>query len=308
MIENLRLLHLPADASLKPADAQLFLLRTCQRSLVVGFDEHPKTILQQSNQDHEEYLGTHAYTFLLETICGLRSQVLGEYEVVSQFKQAYAEYVEQDGRHVGIMRVLEKLFKDAKTVRSAHLLEIGSHTYGGLARKLLLRHCPEQKGRVLIMGSGKLAEESLKLLTRKFDVYLSARNFDRVAKLHDDYGIRPVEWFSPNLYREFSLVINTIGPDAPLYQDDFFNAWTSRHVQGSRAFVDLGSPSALATSLEVSHGVYRLDDVFSFQEELDEQKKMKLASAQAAIENIVEKRITPPSSEIILTTKDMELV
>src|SRR5690606_6961240 len=138
-----------------------------------------------------------AYSFLLETICGLKSQVVGEYEIVAQFKQAYSEYVAKDQRDTVIMQVLEKLFQDAKTVRSGHLLEIGSHTYGGLARKLIMRHSPKQKGRVLILGSGKLAEETLKLLTRKFDVYLSARNFDRVAHLHDTYGIRPVEWFSP---------------------------------------------------------------------------------------------------------------
>lgn len=307
MIDKLRLLHLPADAPLKRAEGDLFVLRTCQRSLVVGFDERPHSVLEHETNTIEDLSGTLAYSFLLETICGLRSQVLGEYEVVGQFKQAYAEYVEQDGRHPAIMRVLEKLFQDAKTVRSAHLLEIGSHTYSGLARKLLVRHCPEQKGRVLIMGSGKLAEETLKLLTRKFDVYLSGRNFDRVAELHDAYGIRPVEWFSPSLYREFSLIVNTIGPDQPLFSQDFFQAWTNRHEQSRRAFVDLGSPSAVETKLAAQEGVYRLDDVFTFQEKLDEQKKLKLAGAQAAIEDLVDKRIKKSKEDIRLITSDMEL-
>lgn len=308
MLEKLRLLHLHAETPLEAGDSDLFVLRTCQRVLVVGFNDQPYAQLTQRNHIIEELTGPQAYGFLLETICGLKSKVLGENEIVGQFKQAYAEYVQQDERDSATMQILEKLFQDAKTVRSGHLLEIGSHTYGGLARKLIIRHCPEQKGRVLIMGSGKLAEDTLKLLTRRFDVYLSARNFDRVAQLHDAYGIRPVEWFSPMLYREFAYIVNTIGPDQPLYQPDFFDAWSTRHEFSQRAFIDLGSPSAMQTSLLVEDGIYRLDDVFRYQEELDEQKRQKLAGAQAAIEDLVVQRANKKKDKTIVRPKDLELV
>lgn len=304
MIDELRLLHFSADAQLGPQSSDLFVLRTCQRTLVLGFANRPEQIIDETDPV-EDLKGSQAYSFLLETICGLKSQILGEYEIVSQFKQAYSEYTALEGRTTAIMQVLEKLFQDAKTVRSGHLLEIGSHTYSGLARKILLRHNPEQKGRVLIMGSGKLAEDTLKLLTRKFDVYLSARNFERVALLHDAYGIRPVEWFSSSLYREFPLVVNTIGPGQTLYQEDFFEAWHARHEIEKRAFVDLGSPCAIETQLASDHGVYRLDDVFKLQEELDMQKRIKLAQAQAAIETIVDQRLQ--KLKISLNVQDLEL-
>lgn len=305
MLDQLRLLHFTAEAELGAENSDLFILRTCQRTLVMGFGERPSKIILDT-KPVEEFNGRQAYSFLLETICGLKSKVLGEYEIVGQFKQAYAEYVAQDERETMIMQILEKLFQDAKSVRSAHLLEIGSHTYGGLARKLLLRHCPEQKGRVLIMGSGKLAEDTLKLLTRKFDVYLSARNFDRVATLHDTYGIRPVEWFSPNLYREFSLIVNTIGINQKLYCEEFFGDWHTRHDIGRRAFIDLGSPSAMSTPLALDEGVYRLEDVFRFQEELDEQKRAKLANAHAAIISLVEQRAE--NLKTTIRAPDLELV
>ncbi len=306
MLANLRLLHLSTQAILSNEDADLFILRTCQRTLVLGFGERPNAALKDREHLIEDLQGAKAYSFLLETICGLKSKVLGEYEIVAQFIQAYADYVQIENRLPALMQILEKLFQDAKTVRSRHLLEIGSHTYGGLARKLLIRHCPEQKGRVLIMGSGKLAEETLKLLTRRFDVYLSARNFDRIAQLHDAYGIRPVEWFSAGLYREFAFIINTIGTEQTLYQQEFFDAWGTRHEPGQRAFIDLGSPSALNTHYCNNHGLYRLDDVFRFQEELDEQKRAKLAGAQAAIEDLVDRR-TSKKEKRLLRPKDLEL-
>ncbi len=307
MTNNLRLIHLPADINLQKVPEDLFVLSTCQRTILFGSD-YSSLINEVREHVIDDHIGNDAYSFLLQMICGLKSQVLGEYEVVSQFKQAYAEYILKKDRDSSVMRVLEKLFKDAKTVRSSHLLEIGSHTYGGLARKLIIKHSDEQKGRVLILGSGKLAEEALKLLTRKFDVYLSARNFDRVATLHDQHGIRPVEWFSPSLYREFSLIVNTIGSHESIYHDDFFSCWSTRHEDNKRVFIDLGSPSALVTKLGKSEGVYRLEDVFAFQEKLDEEKKQKLAGARAAIEEIVDRRQTKTSSKIIISQKDMEFV
>lgn len=308
MLANLRLLHLSTEAQLSSAEADLFVLRTCQRTLVLGFGDRPIAALAALKEHQyliEDLQGPKAYGFLLETICGLKSKVLGEYEIVAQFKQAYADYVQLENRLPAIMQVLEKLFQDAKTVRSRHLLEISSLTYGALARKLLIRHCPEQKGRVLIMGSGKLAENTLKLLTRRFDVYLSARNFNRVAQLHDAYGIRPVEWFSDSLYREFAFIVNTIGTEQTLYQQEFFDTWSSRHEAGQRAFIDLGSPSSLRSHFSIEHGLYRLDDVFRFQEELDEQKRAKLAEAQAAIEDLVDLRSN--AIKTLIRPKDLEL-
>jgi len=127
MINELRLLHFAADAVLNDAGNDVFVLRTCQRTLVLGFGRRPDDVVALT-KPIEDLRAAKAYTFLLETICGLKSQVLGEYEIVAQFKQAYADYVTRDGRETAIMQVLEKLFQDAKTVRSAHLLEIGSHT------------------------------------------------------------------------------------------------------------------------------------------------------------------------------------
>ena len=78
------------------------------------------------DRDYQEYEGQMAYMFLLETICGLKSRMLGENEIVSQFKEAFALYLAKEDKNPYIIQVFEKLFKDAKEIRTKYLDRIGS--------------------------------------------------------------------------------------------------------------------------------------------------------------------------------------
>ena len=98
MIEKLRLIHLPADIPVSNTLDSVFVLSTCQRTLLLGIDDS-KNAAQRNQHILDDLSGEQAYGFLLETICGLKSQVLGEYEVVAQFKQAYTEYIQNDQRN-----------------------------------------------------------------------------------------------------------------------------------------------------------------------------------------------------------------
>ena len=118
MLKQLKLAHLPPqyDVSLEN-DGRYFILKTCQRTFVLGF--HFNLL------NHKDFscsakilLGEEAYQILLETICGLKSRLLGESEIVSQFKQAYGEYLKLPEKNPLVLDVLHKLFQDAKNVRS----------------------------------------------------------------------------------------------------------------------------------------------------------------------------------------------
>lgn len=98
--------------------------------------------------------GETAYARLLEVICGLDSPMLGETEVMHQFKQ-FAAGLEQ-----GPWRELSRmLLADARTIRARHLIGLGSRSYGSAVR----RHLPECS-HVAIVGTGLLAREVLPFL------------------------------------------------------------------------------------------------------------------------------------------------
>ena len=121
------------------------------------------------------------------------------------------------------MRVLEKLFKDAKEVRKKHLIKIGQQSYAGITRRII--QSKYDKGDVLILGSGQLARDSIKHLMKKYNIFVSARNDEKVQELISDFpniNIRPVAWKDYSSYNNFNSYVNTIGCSSVIFTDDFF--------------------------------------------------------------------------------------
>ena len=62
----------------------------------------------------------------MEVICGLKSRLLGETEIVSQFKDAFDKFLNQEIRDPIVTLTLQKLFKDAKEIRHHHLSDVAN--------------------------------------------------------------------------------------------------------------------------------------------------------------------------------------
>ncbi|PIK15978.1 hypothetical protein [Halobacteriovorax sp. JY17] len=290
MISGLKVINLPAGTKInRPKNGELFILETCQRTLVLGYNFVPFHHIVTPAKEIETYVADKAYSYLLETICGLKSKLLGENEITSQFKKSYTEYLGYGIRNSQIMSILEKLFMDAKKIRTSYLKEIGQQTYAGIARKLLRNSSLD--GDILIIGSGQLAEDLIKLLSKKHRIFLSARNttkaLDLVSKYSDD-NIELVEWNSLDAWSKFPFIMNTIGSKAYSINHHFFLDWSKND---ERLFIDLGSPCVINTPFTTREEVYRLEDIFEFGKILNESKQQKVQSAHAAIETLVQKRI-----------------
>jgi glutamyl-tRNA reductase len=118
---------------------------TCVRQ--VAFIDGPSTVPEAAQVWHDE----EAYQHLLEVICGLHSPIVGETEVLHQFK------VFADGlgpRDAGWKEICSRLLADARTIRARHLIGLGSRSYGSVVRRYL-RDCR----RVAVFGTGMLAKD-----------------------------------------------------------------------------------------------------------------------------------------------------
>jgi glutamyl-tRNA reductase len=288
MISGLKVINLPAGTKIQtPSFGELFILETCQRTLVLGFNFVPFHHIGEAIDDMETFVGESAYSYLLETICGLKSKLLGENEITSQFKKSYSKYLTSDVKNSQIMSILEKLFKDAKQIRTSFLKEIGQQTYAGITRKILMRK--SLSGKVLIVGSGSLSEDLIKLLSRRYEIAITARSSDKVQQLVSKYeNIEVVDWNNKEEWSTFSFILNTIGTDQIIFDHIFFTTWLKTNFDP--LFVDLGSPSVLETSYNIEQSVYRLEDIFAVGETLNQKKQQKVKKAHEAIEDLVTKR------------------
>lgn len=289
MIDSLTVINLKAQASVRPSNGEVFVLKTCQRTLILGFGQLPFYHLEDQNDIRDMFNGDQAYIFLLETICGLKSEVLAEYEVVGQFKEAYQEYANLPFRNTSTLTLLEKLFQDSKKIRTDHLTEIGQLSYAGIARKLV--HSRMNEGDVLIAGSGTLSVDLIKLLKKKHRVFLTARNTERVTELCLEHSLEMIPWLSYDTYKKFDSIVNTIGSEEILFNENFFHEFSSRaNASDSKLFIDLGSPSVIKTHLSESDGVLRLEDIFRQSAKMNIEKMEKIRCAKDSIVRLCENR------------------
>ena len=291
MIDGLTVINLKAEAKIRPSNGEVFVLKTCQRTLVLGFGQLPFYHLENQNDIRDMYKSDDAYIFLLETICGLKSEVLAEYEVVGQFKEAYQSYMQLPFKHKHIITMIEKLFQDGKKIRTDHLLEIGQLTYAGIAKKLI--HSCLNDSDVLIVGSGSLSEDLIKLLKKKHRLFITARNSEKVATLAMIHDLEIISWQDYSIYKNFTHIVNTVGTEDVLFGEKFFSEWSQSSLlngRDSKLFIDLGSPSVIKTSLSEAQGVLRLEDIFRQSAKMNIEKMEKISQAKVSIMRLCENR------------------
>lgn len=163
--------------------------QTClRRILFLNSNESTSTIAAMESGEMtlptvEIFRGQAAYRFLLETICGLNSPIVGETAVMGQFKE-FLLNAKFPKNHWGsfLRQLATNLMIDAKRIRHNHLQGIGSQSYGSLVRQHV-------KGMpvVAVLGAGKLAREILPWLIGKTMVRVFYRNFDRAKDLLETY-------------------------------------------------------------------------------------------------------------------------
>jgi len=139
---------------------------TCLRSIAITAEPE---ILSVSDESYSE---TTAYQFLLEVICGLHSPVLGETEVFGQFKNFSKVWVSQQPSRATL---IQRLFTEAKEIRSKHLRNLGTQSYGSWLKRMVMTR------RLHILGGGELAREIAPYLLKIADsVTVHVRNPENV--------------------------------------------------------------------------------------------------------------------------------
>lgn len=140
----------PANAP--PLSVETPVWRTCVRQVALVDDL--AAVPANAQAWHDEA----AYAHLLEVVCGLHSPIVGETEVLHQFK-IFADSLLPDQAHW--RELCQRLLADARSIRSAYLIGLGSRSYGSAVRRRV-RDC----SRIALLGTGMLAREIVPFLVR----------------------------------------------------------------------------------------------------------------------------------------------
>ncbi len=250
------------SAPLQPGDLRW---ATCLREITF-------TIHQPSSAT-EFYSDQSAYQFLLQIICGLKSSLLGETEVMGQFKL----FMEQVGLENPFGKFIHHLWVDAKAVRNQYLKNFGSQSYASLAR----RWCKGQNA-VHVIGGGHLAQEINPWMMKSVETLTSHVRSTEKAK--EVLKGQVVSLSEPNQKLGGALIIA-----APLSNQELLD-WIARNDCQFKTVIDFreGENQSLINGVEF----YCLKDAFS-QVDQGLKKRLKLArQAKRAIDQAAEVRFS----------------
>lgn len=270
---------------LEQQESSFIKFETCMRKIYffqqAHLDKNQEQLLEKiTRSSHFEYMNREvAYTFVLEVITGLKSNIKGETEIFGQFK-AFCETVKSK-KILGIgllQQIFDQLIIDCKYLRDKHIKNWGSQSYGSLSRKLLDKGTP-----VFLLGSGQLAKEISPWLEQIPNKYLVVRDLTKTYEKE----FQNFQKISYDNFRQlssgFDTTINLIIA-APLVNEDlsrFFNRYRLKTI------IDWRGDQKISSSLCETY--FHLSHIKGALAESEESLSTKVNLVKQEIQVLVEK-------------------
>ena len=228
---------------------------------------------------------------LFSVAAGLDSMVLGEPQILAQVKQAWA--LAQDSRTAGPLtgEMFQAALRTAKRVATETALgrervSIPSVAVADFASAVFERFDDK---RVLLLGAGKMAAETLRYLREAGarDVTVVNRTAGRAVELAARLGARPGRL--DELVAEIAaadLVVSTTGATQPVVTLDAFLAVESRRDGRSLVVLDLAVPRDFDPRIGERPGVwlYSVDDLAAACDANRKSRQREMPAAMAIVE------------------------
>ena len=225
-----------------------------------------------------------AVAHLLQVTAGLRSQILGDGQILSQVKDAYRIAAGED--HIGAVlhRLVHTAFRTAKRVITETTLTSGAASVptAAVAQARVFRAEGYAGARVLVLGAGSMARLALHALDGEAlaDLALANRTATRAEALAEQSGARLIPWHARHdALREADVVIVATGAAEPVLTDEEAPDLSERAEP--LLVIDIAMPRNVAPALGAQPG-YRLIDLDTLRADVEEATARRRAALPAA--------------------------
>ena len=277
-------------------DAEAVLLSTCNRTELYAASKNQaalpsstqmvQLLADQSGVGSSEFkdqLFTHsnhdAIKHLFTVTSSLDSMVVGETQILSQVKRAYQIATESRGSVSMIHQIFQNAIRVARRISNETSLHASRVSVPSVAICDLAKQIFETlKGkRVLIIGAGEMAEETLNYIRDEGcrDIVIANRTESTAEGLATKFGGVVSSWdkLSDELVRA-DLVVSTTGAQQPIVTAEMFREIEKQRRQASLFVLDLAVPRDFDSQIADHDNVYlyTLDDL---QRECDRNQRKR---------------------------------
>ena len=278
---------------------ELFVLSTCNRTEVYGFADNSAHLagLLCRNGELDAFLGmayvlkgVAAVTHLFEVGAGLDSQILGDYEIVGQIKQAVR--FARDRQYIGpfLERLVNCVLQASKAIKNQTGLSGGTVSVSFAAIQYIRERVAEPGSKnILVIGTGKIGRNTC----RNMVDYLSTTNLtlinrteSKAADLAAEIGVRyaPAEKIA-QCVRAADIILVATNAEHPTL--------TKNWVEGSgeKLIIDLSIPCNVERSAAELPGItlVNVDELSKIKDETLQKREAEVPKAKTIIaEHIAE--------------------
>ena len=286
------------------ASQDVFVIATCHRTTFVTCQlsytavkdfmmSHAKVSEVQLDQSYGHYEGLQAWQYLIEVASGLDSMVLGEVEVMGQFRKAL--HAREPSMSQTIAWHIKHVIRYAKKIRfgsslGEHQVSLASISIT-LAKKVFTQ---VNDVNVAIVGAGDLAGQIARALKRQGINNLSilSRQFSSAQKLADEVDGKPVDISQIlSVLQDTDWLIVAVTSPLPIIGKGMIE--TVMKMRSNRLLLcfDLSMPCGLEPEVSSISGVYmrQLMDLEMVLKESWQQRGEQAQTARSLVVDAVDR-------------------
>jgi len=281
----------------------LVVVSTCNRTELIGFAQHPFKLIRLMSEFWEEgsveEFAKYSYVIkskaaidhLFRMATGLDSQILGDYEIVGQLKNAFKMSKTAGTINTFMDRLFSNVFQASKRVKNETTLSSGTTSVSYAATQYLTSHFTDLENEsILVYGIGEIGQHTVQNLF----TYTTCKNIlvvNRTAISLDKPELKQAKVYPHNqlsqaIAQASVLVVATGAPKPTITESDI-------PLNHTIAILDLSVPnnvdSALANNANVT--LVGIDVLSKITEETIENRKAQVPLAEKIIEHSTEEFI-----------------
>ena len=276
----------------------ILVTSTCNRTEIYGFAEHPfqliKLLCENTQGTVEEfqkvafvYKNKEAINHIFKVGTGLDSQILGDFEIISQLKLAFTESKGLDLINSFMERLVNSVIQASKRIKNETEISSGATSVSFASVQYIFKNVEDISNKnILLFGTGKIGRntcENLVKHTKHEQITLINRTKDKAEKLARKLNVIVKNYadLQSEIQKADVLVVAT-GAQNPTVDKAILN------LKKPILILDLSIPKNVNENVLDIPGVrlIHMDHLSQMTDETLENRKLHIPAAEQIIEEI----------------------
>lgn len=282
----------------------LIVTSTCNRTEIYGFAEHPFQLIKlicENSQGSVEAFQKYGFVFknkeavghLFRVGTGLDSQILGDFEIISQIKTSFFQAKSVNLVNAFQERLINAVIQASKKIKTDTEISSGATSVSFASVQYILNNVEEIGDKnILLFGTGKIGRntcENLVKHSKHEQITLINRTKDKAEKLAQKLDVVVKDYADLQLeIQKADVLVVATGAQNPTVDKTILN------LKKPLLILDLSIPKNVNENVEDVEGVtlVHMDYLSQITDETLENRKKHIPAAEAIIEEIKEEFLT----------------